>query len=314
MRQINSVLRLCVGGSIGVWGGLLAPFASAGVPVDGNLYVTEEGPGKVLMFDGFTGTPVGLFTAAPLPGNLMGIHTGGAVGDVLVGSASGGVKRLDRNTGAVVQSYNVGGGWQWSGLWRPGSGTVLIGDHNTDDIREYDPNTGAYMGTFATGVSNPADMIFGPNGNLYVCSFDAGAGVYEIDGVTGAVINQWGLGMGFTNDIVFMPDGRRIVTAMGDNKAHVFDSSWNPITTFSGTGWGRIHGITLSPNDGLIYAVDGMTTNVHSFDPVTYAEINANFCSTNTKPVDLEFRPAIPAPGAVGLLGFGALATLRRKR
>jgi len=309
--QSNLMRRMPMTLSLAVSLGLLAPLARATV---GNLYVTEEGPGNVLEFNGVTGAPVGFFTASPLSGNLMAIHTGGAVGDVLVGSAFGGVRRLDRNTGAVVQTYNSGGGWQWAGLWRPSTGTVLIGDMSTDDIREYDANTGAYLGTFATGVNKPADMLFGPNGNLFVCSFDTGAGVYEIDGVTGAVLNQWGLGMGFTNDIVFMPDGRRIVTAMGDNMAHVFDSSWNPITTFAGTGWGRIHGITISPHDGLIYAVDGLTTNVHSFDPITYAEINVNFSSTNTKPVDLEFRPAIPAPGSAGLLlGLCAMAA-RRKR
>lgn len=120
--------------------------------------------------------------------------------------------------------------------------------------------------------------------------------------------------MAFTNDIVFMPDGRRIVTVMGDNTAKVYDSSWNLITSFAGSGWGPIHGITVSPHDGLIYAIDGMTTNVHTFDPVTYAEIDFNFSSTNTKPVDLEFRMPIPAPGAVGLLvACGALATRRRR-
>jgi sugar lactone lactonase YvrE len=166
-------------------------------------------------------------------------------------------------------------------------------------------------------VSDPADMLYGPNGNLYVCSYKPGGGVYEIDAVTGAVLNLWGAGgpgMGFANDIVFMPDGRRIVTSMGDNSAHVFDAAWNPVTTFAGTGWGRIHGITLGPHDGRIYAIDGLTTNVHSFDPITYAELDANFSSTFSKPVDLEFRPAIPAPGAAGLvLGIGALAARRRR-
>src|SRR5688572_21207074 len=83
--------------------GLLAPVASATV---GNLYVTQEAaPGHVLEFNGVTGAPVGVFGPA-LSGNIMAIHTGGAVGDVLVGAAFGGVKRLDRNTGAVMQTYN----------------------------------------------------------------------------------------------------------------------------------------------------------------------------------------------------------------
>ncbi|MGD9789554.1 MAG: PEP-CTERM sorting domain-containing protein [Phycisphaerales bacterium] len=305
----------------GVCLGLVAlPAGWGGARADvGDLYVTEEGPGNVWQFDGLSGTPQGFFNAAPMSGNLMAIHTGGTVGDVLVGSSFGGVYRLDRNTGNVVQTFNASGGWQWAGVWRPNTNTVLIGDMNTDDIREYDANTGAFLGVFATGVSNPADMIFGPDGDLYVCSFTPGAGVYQVNGLTGAVVTQWGtggggIGGGFTNDIVFMDDGRRIVTAMGDNMAHVFDSSWNLITSFAGTGWQRIHGITVSPHDGLIYAVDGLTTNVHSFDPITYAEVDVSFASTHTKPVDLEFRPAIPAPGTLGLLAAAGLVAGRRRR
>lgn len=289
-------------------------FTNTSLAADGDLYVTEEGPGNVWQFNGTTGAPISFFNTGPLTGNLMGIHTGGAVGDVLVGTGFGGVHRLDRNTGALVQTYNPGGGWQWAGLWRPTGNTILIGSHNTDDLREYDATTGALVGTFATGITKPADMIYGPNGNLFICSFSPTGGVYEVDGNTGALLGHYAVGAAFTNDIIFMPDGRRIVTAMGDNKAHVFDSSWNQIATFSGTGWGRIHGITISPHDGLIYAIDGMTTNVHSFDPTTYAEVNAIFSSTNSKPVDLEFRPAIPTPGAVALLGVGAAAALRRRR
>ena len=158
--------------SVGVWLGAFASGTSAGTPIDGNLFVTEEGPGNVLMFNGVTGGPVGAFTAAPLPGNVMGIHTGGAVGDVLVGTAQGnGVKRLDRTTGAVVQTYGAGGGWQWAGVWRPSTNTVLVGSMASDDIREYDADTGAVLGTFATGVSDPADMLDRPNGNLCACAY-----------------------------------------------------------------------------------------------------------------------------------------------
>lgn len=294
--------------------GMTLGSAALGAPAVGNLFVTEEQTGKVHEYVGATGSYVGVYATIAQPAALMAIHTGGPVGDVLVGSATGGVRRLDRNTGAVVQTYNAGGGWQWAGVWRPSNGNVLVGDMATNDIREYDATTGAYVGTFATGVMKPADMVWGPNGNLFVCSFDTGAGVYEINANTGAIVNQWGLGMGFTNDIVFMPDGRRIVTAMGDNMAHVFDSSWNPITTFAGTGWLRPHGIDLSPHDGRIYVVDGFTQAAHSFDPTTYAEYDASFLMTPTKPVDLEFRPAIPAPGAVALLGLGGLAATRRRR
>jgi WD40 repeat protein len=297
---------------VAIIAGLAAPALASTPPVIGNLLVTEEGPGNVLEHDGVTGAYVQTFAVVPPPRFLMGVHSGGANGNVLVGSNFGGVREYDRNTGALIKTYNPSGGWQWAGLYRP-NGNVIMGDWNTDDIREYDGVTGNLVGTFSPpGIIDPADMVFGPGGNLFVCSFNGG--VYELDGTTGSLINLWAPGIGRANDILFMPDGRRIVTSMTGNIAHVFDSSWNPITTFAGTGWGRVHGIDLSPVDGRIYVVDGVSQAVHSFDPTTYAEINASFLTTPTKPVDLEFVRPIPAPGVGALLAGAALWSRRRRR
>ena len=43
---------------------------------------------------------------------------------------------------------------------------------------------------------------------------------------------------------------------------------------------------------------DGVSTQVSVHDPTTYAELNAAFCvpGTNTKIVDVEFRPDEPTP------------------
>jgi len=292
---------------------LLVCGAACAMPQVGNLFVTEETPGNVLEFNGVSGAFVSTFGVVPPPRALMAIHTGGALGNVLVGSNGGGVRELDRTTGNVVKTYNAGGGWQWAGVWRPSTGNVLIGDWATNDIRQYDAVTGAFMSVFAPAVPGPADMVFGPNGNLYVCSY-LGGGVFELDGTTGSLINQWAPGIGRPNDILFMPDGRRIVTSMTSNLAHVFDASWNPIATFSGSGWARPHGIDLSPHDGRIYIVDGVTQAVHSFDPTTYAEVSPGFLMTMTKPVDIEFRPALPTPGAAAALGLAGLVVGRRRR
>lgn len=282
-------------------------------PLDGNLFVTEEQPGNVLEYDGPTGAFYQTFALVPPPRALMAIHTGGPSGDVLVGSAVGGVRLFDRNSGALLQTFNPGGGWQWAGVWAP-NGDVLIGSMATNDIRRYDATTGALLGVFAPGVTGPSDMRWGPNGNLFVCSFIAG-GVFEIDVNTGAIVGHHAPAVVEANDILFMPDGRRIITSMrNNNNAWVFDASWNFITTFAGTGWGRPHGIDLSPHDGNIYAIDGVTQAVHVFDPVTYAELNANFLQTATKPVDIEFRPPIPAPGVGAVLALGLAAQRRRCR
>jgi uncharacterized protein (TIGR03382 family) len=104
-------------------------------------------------------------------------------------------------------------------------------------------------------------------------------------------------------------DPRRDLRGRGDDPQRRGGSAtrWSP--------WEDITFAGRNQHDGLIYAIDGLTTNVHSFDPVTYAELNASFSSTNTKPVDLEFRPEIiPAPGVVGVVAAGALAVMRRRR
>lgn len=290
----------------------VTPGVLANIPLGvGNLLVTEEIPGNVWEHHGVTGNLVQNFAVVAPPRALMGVHSGGPSGNVLVGSNGGGVREYDRNTGALVKTYNAGGGWQWAGIWRP-NGNVLIGDWNTNDIREYNGVTGGLVGIFNPVVPNPADMIYGPNGNVFVCSFMGG--VYELDGSTGAFINQWAPGVGQANDIVFMPDGRRIVMSMTSNSAHVFDASWNQIATFTGTGWGRPHGIDVSPIDGNIYAVDGVSQSVHVFDATTYAELNTSFLNTPTKPVDLEFVRAIPAPGGVVVAACAAVFAVRRRR
>ncbi len=284
----------------------LATFGLAALPAQnpaavGDLYITEEASGEIHRHDGVTGTRLGLLTTVAPPCQLMAIHTGETVGEVLVGSTIGGVREVDRNSGALIRIYNPLGGWQWAGVYAP-NGDVLIGDMSTNDVRRYRRSDGALLGVFGT-VPAPADMRFGPNGNLFVCSFAAG-GVFELNGSDGSFVAQHVARVGMTNDIAFLPDGRRVVTSMADNRAHVFDANWSPLAMLAGTGWGRPHGVDISPHDGHIYVVDGVTTSVHVFHKTTYAELNASFASVDAKPVDIEFRRG-RVPGVVDLYGQG---------
>ena len=60
----------------------------------------------------------------------------------------------------------------------------------------------------------------------------------------------------------------------------------------------RPHGIAIGPSDGRIYVADGVTTQVHVFDPLTFAELNPAFLSPGPgdKIVDVAFRPDTPTP------------------
>ena len=259
-----------------------------------DLYVTSDANNVVRRYDGVTGALVTNFFGSNAAVGQLGIHFGATNNRVLVGHFSGGVEEFDATTGGYIKTYNAGGGTQWAGLYGP-NGNVLIGDWNTNDVREYDATTGAFVGVL-TPVTVPADMRIGPNGNLFICSFSGGF-VLEVNASNGAFVSQWSQPAGAqTNDIAFPPSGEILVTAMQTNTAYRYDSAHNLVGTFTGTGWGRPHGIDVSPWTGNILVVDGVTAQVHEFDPTTYVELDPAFLSPPPieKIVDLEFFPNVP--------------------
>ena len=136
----------------------------------------------------------------------------------------------------------------------------------------------------------------------------------EVNAITGAFVNQWSQPpLSRTNDIDFLPSGEMLVTAMGHNKVFRYDTSYNLVGFFAGTGWGNTHGIEVSPYDGNIYVVDGVSSQTHVFDPVTFTQIDSAFLNPDPggKIVDLAFR--IPEPATLGLL-LPVIALIRRRR
>jgi len=99
---------------------------------------------------------------------------------------------------------------------------------------------------------------------------------------------------GRPQDIAFLPSGEILVASWGPNVVFRFSPALAPLGTFSGTLWTRPHGIDISPHNGHIYVVDGVTTQVHEFDPVTFVELNAAWRAPDPedKIVDIEFRPS----------------------
>lgn len=265
------------------------PAAAAGGA--GDLYVTSDASNQVRAYDGTTGTLLGVHSVGVLGSGELGLHFGDTNGLYLVGSFGGGVDEYVTATGAYVKTYSPGGGWQWAGIYAP-NGNVYIGSASTHDVREYDATTGAFV-RVVFPIFSPADMRIGPNGNLYVCSYSGGF-VEEHDPASGALINSWALPPpAEANDIEFHPSGEILVTNSRSNVVHRYSPALVHLGTFTGTGWNRVHGIVISPIDGNIYIADGVTTQVHVFDPVTFAELDPTFLNPNggDKIVDVEFRP-----------------------
>jgi DNA-binding beta-propeller fold protein YncE len=275
----------------------LAPAPARAAGGIGDLFVTSDASNQVRAYVGTSGSFIGvhLNSVAPASGQLA-IHFGETNNRVLVGHFGGGVNEFDATTGAFIKTYNPGGGWMWSAIYRP-NGNVYVASSSTDEVIEYDGATGAFIRVliaFPPG-SMPSDMRYGPNGNLYVCLY-GGNGVYELHPNTGATLGVWNMPVfgDRPNDIAFLPSGEILVTCMGSNQCHRFDST--PVHTwlgsFAGTGWDRPHGIDISPVNGHVFIADGVTTQVHEFDPVTFVELNAAYLSPGPgdKIVDLEFR------------------------
>ncbi|TPW12094.1 MAG: hypothetical protein FD129_1531 [bacterium] len=268
----------------------------------GDAYITSDASNIVRAYAGATGAYLGDHCSSVNAIGQLGIHFGASNGRFLVGAFGGGVDEFDAASGAYIKTYNPGGGVQWAGLYVP-SGNVYIGSWNTNDVREYDAVTGAFIrvvcSALGSGGGLPSDMRIGPN-----------ASVMEVDVVTGAPINQWPV-PGRPNDIAFI-SGEILVTSMGLNNCQRFDSSsLAPLGAFVGTGWDRPHGIDIGPSDGLIYIVDGVTTQVHVFDPVTFVELNANWRAPDPedKIVDIEFR-RIDQPTPVRPVTWSKVKTL----
>jgi len=269
----------------------LQPRSAAAFGGVGDMFVTGDVSNTVRTYGGVSGSFLGLFGS---PSNSpLAIDFGANNGRVLVGGFSG-MQEFDATTGAFIKNYGPPG-WAWSGIYAP-NGNALVASTSTDQIIEYDVVTGAFVQVFATfpATMAPSDMAYGPNGNLYVGGYGT-ASVYELHPVTGAVQSAWFLPPGSrTNDVAFL-NGEILVTALGTNKVFRYDSSpvHNLLGFFAGTSWGNTHGIAISPHNGHIYVVDGVSAQTHEFDPLTFVELNANVLTPapGDKVVDIEFRP-----------------------
>jgi DNA-binding beta-propeller fold protein YncE len=272
------------------------PAAAAAPGTAGDLFVSGDISNKVREYTGTSGAFQGDFCTPSGCNGYMAVHFNAAGTRMLVGSSIGGVEEYDATTGAYIKTYNPGGGWQWAGIYAP-NGKVYIGDMFTNDVRAYDATTGAYL-HLVCPVNAPADMRVGPNGNLYICSYGGGF-VLEVNANNGAFVSLWPMPPGaLPNDIAFLPSGEILVTAMRTNVVYRYDSAHNLLGSFNDPFWGNPHGIVISPWTGNILVSDGVVAQVAEFNPVTFAELNANYLvpGPGDKIVDLEFKPA---PGSV---------------
>src|SRR5688572_136183 len=133
---------------------LLAPAVAFAAGGPGDLYVTSDASNLTKAYVGTTGNVIGVAYTSVLGTGELGIHFGATNNRVLIGHFGGGVDEFNATTGAYIKTYNPTGGTQWAGLYGP-NGNVLVGDWNTNDVREYNSTTGAFV-QILTAVPTPA--------------------------------------------------------------------------------------------------------------------------------------------------------------
>jgi hypothetical protein len=268
-----------------------------------DLYTSSDAMNIVHRYNGSTGAAQSVLLPSFAAAGQLAIHFGQAQNRVLVGHFIGGVEEFNATTGAYIKTYDATPGVHWAGIYGP-NGNVILGNWNTGNVSEYDSGTGLFVQTL-TNVASPADMVIGPNGNLFICAY-AGGYVKEVNATNGAFVSQWSLPAGAQpNDIAFNPNGEILVTAMVTNVVYRYDAAHNLINTFTNTNWGNPHGIAISPWTGNVLVIDGVTAQVHEFNPTTYVEITPTFLSPSPakKIVDLDFfvqHPIVSTPICLG--------------
>jgi hypothetical protein len=166
----------------------------------GDILTLDNVTGKILRYDGETGSYVGELASLGSVGmsspKYMEYGPNGEIHVVGNGAAGNTIQRVDAQTGELLGSLITPG----AGGLAAGQGLVFheghlyVSDGATNRVLRYDANTGAFVDTFvqsgAGGLSNPHSLRFGPDGHLYVASRGDNS-VKRYDGQTGAYIDDF---------------------------------------------------------------------------------------------------------------------------
>jgi hypothetical protein len=298
-----------------------AAAASAQIGSPNDLYVFGDGSDNVYQVE-TNGTFVGNFSSTGR-GNTHGVF-GGPSNNFLAGGF-GGIKEIDGNTGAVVRT--IDGGNFFYGVQFANNGNIY-GSTGTYGgagvINEYDYTTGNYVRTVVSGIGGWSAFVVRQN-DMYTVDdrstwFD-GSIITKRDAVTGAAVQSWNLG-GFTaiQAVRFDSFGNLYFASMYDARNAIFklDMTTGTASLFADSdvpggaaaGYPGCHGFNFG-NDGALYAAMAGGT-VAKYDGITGAFLGTVF-TVNDKLSDVVMKP-VPAPGALALLGLGALVSRRRRR
>lgn len=173
--------------------GLSAPGGVATGP-DGNIYVSSQGTGEILFYDGATGDPL----PSPQPGGDPGLF--------------------------ATMPLNGGFPAYPSRMRFDPDGKLYVADFGGPNVRVFDTD-GSFLGDAATVGINVGGLTFGPDGDLYVGDFSAATILHVHDGMQETFVTAGDGGLLNPSSLLFLPGGDLLVVDLGGNKIRRYDEN-----------------------------------------------------------------------------------------
>lgn len=271
------------------------------------LLVSSGLTGEVLIYDGHTGAPFGVFAAGGGLTSPRGF-TFGPDGDLYVArSDDASVYRYDGITGVYESRFiapGVGGLSRAFGVKFGLDGNLLVSDPIGDKVVRFNGTTGAFIDNFiparSEGLDQPNMFLVHTDGMIYLASSVNGDAIFRYNGATGAFVDKFvgtrSGGIDDPQDLVFGPDGHLYVSSHRTNEVLRYDGATGTfLGVFVSAGSGGLQdpkGIAFGP-DGHLYLASNITNEILRYDGQTGAYLN-EFVSPRSGgldgPIQIEFR------------------------
>jgi DNA-binding beta-propeller fold protein YncE len=241
----------------------------------------------------------------------------------LVGINSTGVYEISMANGSVTQISTLAAGSGTIGglAYDSANGILYMCSTQNQNLMTLNPDTGAWNVVGSYGLSaNPImhGLEYNPDdGRLYAHSGSSSFGYYLYDVSTtngsATLIGQssltsfHNLGYDSTNDIMYL-------TNSNTDSLYTVDLS-NNVTTLVGSlvNATNPNGLAYNHDTGVMYMLDNSTDNLYTLNLQTgEATVVGSMGSANF--LSLVYLPAVPAPGALAVLGMALLGAKRRRR
>ena len=232
--------------------------------------------------------------------------------EVWISDGTSTVGRVDVRNGAVLQTFQIPGGTDFTDIAFDPSGTMY--GISTSRLYRVDTATGAVTNINDYGPTGLEALVFGADGTLYGAS-GANGNLYRITiGPNNQVTSTLIFDMGYTaaGDLAF--SGSNLYMTTEDNLLVQVDPVARSAQPVGALGVSEVLGLATS-NNGITYAMAG--TTIYSVDLSSGALTAVSTYSSSTLGTawgGAFVCEATPAPGALALLALGGIACGRRRR